>query len=786
MYVQNTLGSLLQGVSQQPQRLLLEGQVTEQTNLVSDVTTGLTSRPATEFVGVLDGTTENMKFTNVKISGNTHILGYDVGVLRAWTQDGTVVPVILGSAQNFNYVGSDTRFHVFEDDVFVLNRDAVVTTSGAPPGRPFHVASVAALGSAYHTGFQITVFFQGHSRVHAFVQTGAPDGSTPESINTDHIMERLYDKFVEAGLPPGYTVHRASDVVAIRGPNPMRVTVRDGQAGALLKAMSDDIEGRSDLPRFAFHGTVVRVTGDVEDVDDYYLRYNTVTPVDEGAGFGEQGVWEEWVNPDIQNQFNLNSTPHVLNLETSGELAFNRGDWLPRRVGDEDSNPWPTFVGKKIRDIGAFSGRLVVVAGNSCVMSRVNEPRNFFRKSAVALIDSDPIDIRSSTEGSLVLDWIVPFDKNLLLLSDPGDSQFLIPGGSITPNTAEMVLTTSYEMVGAARPVTTGRTMIFPFDSGDYSGIKEFFTHTQASATNGADTLTQVQDRYIPGSVDLLVSSETFNLLLVATNADDTDDTAKSRSVYVYRYLWDGNDKVQSSWSTWIMRNPPVSAFFENSDLYLVLKQANNVYALETLNLNRLEDEHVGYHVCLDAKQVVTVADSMVNLPYTGASFVRRTGVTYAGIEAVPVSITQHSSTDVDYHFDPDDYLDGATLYAGVKYARSVTPPKAKVVNNKGDVISSVKITVAKYLVHLDESGPVSYTVSSPYRPDHTQTPVRYPLDDEPLDLERNQLNSGVQEITVGERSDYFDFRIHSEDIRPTTILEVEWEGQVTGAKRRL
>ena len=86
----------------------------------------------------------------------------------------------------------------------------------------------------------------------------------------------------------------------------------------------------------------------------------------------------------------------------------------------------------------------------------------------------------------------------------------------------------------------------------------------------------------------------------------------------------------------------------------------------------------------------------------------------------------------------------------------------------------------------VDDTGEFSTTMKSPYRDDYTFKPSRYPLDDEPLDPNRTMLNTGVFDIPWGERADYSELRIESDDIRPTSILEVEWQAQVTGSRRRV
>lgn len=784
MTVQGTLGSMLQGVSQQPERIRVDGQVSEQVNMYSDVATGLSSRAGTDLVGILAGADNTLKYYDLELKGSRYILGYKAGTLKAWTTGGSAMNI----SGDQTYVGNDMRFHVFDDVVYAANRDTVVVTDPAVTGFPFHVALVTALGGNFSRDYKVTIKFSDNSTITSTYTT--PDGDVAgdaDQTASSYIIEQLrlgFNATQDDGngnqvpintIPPGVVIEAAGDVLLVRYTSTMTVTVDDGDAGTVLRAMADIVDDQTDLPKFAPHGTITKVVGDAAEEDDYWLRFNSDTTDVVGDGFGDTGVWEEWYNVTQPNTLDPSTMPHAITL-SGVTFTIAEAAWEARRVGDEDSNPFPSFVGNAIRDIGGFESRLVFVAGPNVVMSRTREPLDFFRKSATVLVDSDPIDMKSTKEGSATLDWIVPFDRDLILLSDPGDSQFVVTGGGITPENASLVLTTSYEMFGLSRPVTTGRTLVFPFKSGAYSGIKEFFTNDTVS-TNGADTLTEVQNRYIPGNVTGMASSKNFNLLLITTDATDATNT-----VWTYKYLWDGTNRLQSSWSQWIMPDAVLKCFFDNSVVYFVLDTVDGV-TLSKLDMNRPIDATLDYHPCMDNKDVVSTIANKVTLSYSGATFVQYTGAPNEGIEIKP-DLVLTTETGYDYYFY--SLPEGTQLLAGKRFSRYIDPTMPRLKDRNGATISSAKLTIIKFMLHIEDSGEIDVTLRSPYRQDYTFKPYRYPLDDEPTDPNRSMLTSGVIDVPWGERADLSSMRISSDDVRPTTILELEWQAQVTGSRRRV
>jgi hypothetical protein len=251
----------------------------------------------------------------------------------------------------------------------------------------------------------------------------------------------------------------------------------------------------------------VKVEGEDKSDDDFYMRFEVEDETVVGNGFGTQGIWREWVNAEQPVALDFETMPHVLFL-IGGVFFFQRNLWQSRRSGDIDSNPHPSFAGQKITDVGGFQSRLMFTAGPNNIGSRTNQPSDFYAKSVVNEVDSDPIDFSSTTESEVDLRFMVPFDRDMLLMSDK--HQFIVSGlAALTPSNASMVQTTDFEMAGAARPSSTGRTILFPYAIGAFAGMKEFFASDEV-ATNGADNLTKLITTYITGEIIQIATSTNF------------------------------------------------------------------------------------------------------------------------------------------------------------------------------------------------------------------------------------------------------------------------------------
>jgi hypothetical protein len=773
--VSNTLGALLQGVSQQPPAIRPEGKVTEQVNLISDVVQGLTSRPALVDHALITDAPSGLSFFDTEIGSTRFLVGHKAGYLNVWELDGTSYDVTYEDADAEAYLGADVRGYVYDDKLYVTDRDTTVAVDPTPTTdsiSPFTGVALC-LGGIYSRTYKVTIRYADDTTAVGSYTT--PDGTgTGDADNTASpaIMDAIHTAIIaEDGWKSGSAATLHEGYILFKHTSTFTLEVTDGDADVSIRQHTDRVDNVAGLSAIAPHGTLVRVTGSDEGTaDDYWLRFNSDSTDTVGAGWPSAGVWEEWFDVSEPASFDLTTMPHVLRKDGDA-FVLERGEWFARRTGDAETNPFPDFVGHSIRDIGGFQSRLVFAAGPWACMTRTNEGEDFFKKSALTELADDPIGMSSTKEGSVRLDWIIPFDRDLVFMSDPGAGQFIVAGGDkLTPSNASIVQTTAFEMRGGAKPVQTGRTIVFPYKAGTFSGIKEFYTNDDVT-TNGAQTLTETLDRYIVGLVDHMACSTNLSTILFKT-----DDTDAASTLWVYKYLWQGSDKVQSSWCKWEMPADVVHFFFEGSRVFVVLYHSDtNDYSFNSLDLDIPNDAVTGYPVCLDRRRDVVVGAGTVTLPFPNARFAQSTDCLNIGSEAE--ADQTEDGADWVYTFDTTLIPNGSTLIAGQKYKRYVEPTMPFLRDRNGAVVSQAHVVIGAFYIEYENVGALDTLMSSPYRDDQEYSVNFFELADDPL-ISGVGMRSGTLEVPWGERADWSTLRIQSDDIRPTTILEVEWSGQ--------
>jgi len=406
----------------------------------------------------------------------------------------------------------------------------------------------------------------------------------------------------------------------------------DGYDGESIIAIKGTVSDVTKLPTIARHGFIVEVQGNTStEFDDWYLIFETTA----GSGFGP-GVWKETVAPGIDYKLDPATMPHVLVKEANGTFTFKQFDWGNRLAGNTTSAPNPSFIGGTINNITIFRNRLGLLTDENVVLSAADAYEQFFPETVQSTLDSDPIDLAAGGNQVNILLSAVPFASTLLLFSKHG--QFRLDSGTslttqpLTPRSATITAMTAFELYDGADPVTAGRTIFFPVPRGEYSGLREYFLPDTTSPVPASDEVTAAVPRYIPNSIVQLAASVSEEMVAVLTK-----DEAKR--IYIYKFFFQGDQKLQSSWSYWEMQGSKtvLGLQFLDSDLYAVVEYADGVY-LEKLYCR---PEHVDtgsdYELLVDRKAIetsCTVAltnpagldvQSTITLPYprnTGAQMV--------------------------------------------------------------------------------------------------------------------------------------------------------------------
>jgi len=372
-------------------------------------------------------------------------------------------------------------------------------------------------------------------------------------------------------------------------------TVEDDFAGEGISLIRDTVERFEDLPPTAPHGYTVKVLGVPESsYDDYWVKFEA-----EDGDFS-RGVWVETVAPDIYYEVDPTSLPVLVIRNSSGDFVVTTADggamagipaeqsatykWANRLVGDDDTNPIPSFMNQgfqpgplRINGLTYYQGRLGILSGENMIFSETGQFFNFFRTTVLDLLDTDPIDVASSSQKSGIIYSAVPFNRDLILWT-PTNQSVLRSGDTFTPTNVAITTAADYENQSAiCQPVPSANSIFFTYNNGGYVGLRELIPQPALDGSYLANDLTTNISRYIYGLPNALAASTHDNLVALIAN----------RKLYLYRYLAVNNERVQSAWvrcdfedssSIFVTGDPHGSQFAEpiwvgflEADMYVVL-----------------------------------------------------------------------------------------------------------------------------------------------------------------------------------------------------------------------
>ena len=345
-----------------------------------------------------------------------------------------------------------------------------------------------------------------------------------------------------------------------------KLTTVGGNGDRALKGYRTSIQQFSDLPPNDVNGRVVKVEGSAEtSSEDYYVIH-------------KDGIWIETIGWNKSAGFYDTTMPHTVIREANGTWTFKPFAWADRTVGDENSNPQPTFVGTTINDIYLLSNRLGFLSDENVVLSETDAFENFYRTTVVQLLDTDRIDVAAFTKEVNVLRHAIPFAKNLLVTSDR--HQFMLNSGDyLSPKNISLNYVTSFNTSTRVRPVNMGATVYFPDDGFGYTFAKviEFYTSSDTPDGDG-DEVTSPVPEYIPSGLTFLAGSSRMKALV--THSATTPNT-----LYVYKYFMGGDGrKIQNAWSKWEL--PDCTrvhhADFVDSFLYVLIQRPDGLFLERT------------------------------------------------------------------------------------------------------------------------------------------------------------------------------------------------------------
>ena len=795
--ISSSIPNLINGVSQQPAALRLASQCEQMVNCMPSPVEGLKKRPPAQHVAKLfaGSAGANRPFTTIVdrdgairylvliLDNDIKVFGLDGSVKTVAKPDGTSYLNITGEPSAVFRVAS------VADYTFIVNREKTVAMA-ATTSPTWGTKSMVFIRSAdYATTYSITV-----NATTVTYTTAAAGGTVPSTVD---IALDLRNSLATA-LGAGWTITASDYIVRITKNDGTDYTLgsSDTKTGLATVPIKGTVDTISDLPTKAEHGFIVKIVGAAATgADDYYVKFVANT----GSGFGH-GVWQETVAPAIQYLFDATTMPHVLVRETDGTFTFRKFTWSGRVAGDAITAPNPSFVGSTIQNVNLFRNRLALLADENVILSAADAYDRFWPESVQTVVDSDPIDLSAGSRKINLLTSSLAFADVLLVFSRNG--QFRLSGGnavaaSLTPKTATITQVTAFEMSQAVDPVIVGRTMYFPVPRGEYGGLREFFLPDASGPVPTSEEVTAAVPRFLPSDLSNLIAT-------AAEEAVYAVSKSQPRRIYLYKFLFQGDDKLQSAWSYWEFNagKSVIGIDLIDSDLYAVVQYSDAVYLERIVTHPDAVDAGTTVEMLLDRKTTeasCSVAlttpsgldtQSTITLPYpinTSTSNMAVVGRFFAGNTLQHGQVVQVLSSTAaggaggNGTLTVRGDLTGAEFFVGELYGMlyefSTQYLKEQPPGGGMAVIAGPKLQLRTWTMLFDKSSSFSIKVTPRGRDTQTYPYTGFEIGDQEVSLGELALRTSKFRVPVMAQNIEAKIEVVSSSPLPCRLQSAEWEG---------
>ncbi len=837
--ISETIPNLVNGVSQQPPTLRLASQAEMQENGYSSVVEGLKKRPPTQHIKkIISGTLADSKVHMInRDTTERYFVVVTQNSLRVFDLLG--VEKTVATPDGVGYLNdaapsSTFRLLTIQDHTFVVNTMKTVAMSPVLLAPAKAEALIYVKQGNYAINYVIKIEFDGTEYEVASFTT--PD-ATIAQIKTDFIADALRDDLVESlqtawapstaytlneirtnggmrfvvitagtsaasggplvagadvtdgtvhwkyiGSGDSFTVTLEGSTIYIRRDEATTMVVKasDSNGDKNMVLVQDKLQRFTDLPNVAPRDFTVKIQGDLtSEKDDYWVKFE---PTNAATTF-DRGVWKEARAPGMTYQFDATTMPHTLVRNADGTFTFAKATWGERVVGDTESSPDPSFVGLKLNDVYFFKNRLGFLADENYILSRAGGKYfDFFRSTVTTLLDDDPIDVAVSHTKVSKLRHAIQASKKLFLFAD--QTQFEVSSGSLlTPKTAGADVTTEFENSPLVRPVSAGKNVYFVVEKGAYSGVREFFVSDKTETADAANITAHVP-AYIPSSVFKMTGATNEEVLALISKA-----SGQRQFAWVYKYYWNDDQKLQSSWSRWNFGTGTVmlDAHFLDTDLWCLIQRTDGVY-IEKISVEPFrQDPGFLYEILLDRKITdlhCTVVYDAVNdwttwtLPYAENATLRIV-TRQGGAEKLGVAYTytRPSSTTIRVlgNKATQPVFIGTTYLWEYEFSEPVL--KQSKGEGRGETpVTGGRLQIRRYRLANDRTGYFRVRVILTDGQTYVYTFAGRTLGAGGSPIGTNTLESGTFNFPVKSKSNRFRAILESDSFAPAHIQSAEWE----------
>ena len=595
---------------------------------------------------------------------------------------------------------------------------------------------------------------------------------TPFDAQTAVTADTIIGGIIEA-LPSGVNAKQIGNGIYFYSSNSFTINIVEND---LMRSMQGSVNDIQNLPNQCKHGYIVRVANALRsEEDDYYLKFEGQNDKD------GSGSWTECAKPGIKTT--LTNMPLIIQRTALTEFTVRKFDYGVRDVGDEFTNPMPTFVGRRINKVLFFRNRLALLAGENVITSRpgtLGKP-NFFIETALTVSVADPVDISAASMFPSDLYDGLEINAGLLVFST--NQQFLLASDDtvFNPDTAKLRSIAAFNYNEKMPPISLGTTVAYIDNSGKFSRFNEMANSAREGEPNIVE-VSKVVPTLLPKDIDLITNSRENSIVLIGKTGTD--------EVFGYKYFQAADKRVQAAWFKWKYNNPLLYHFIIN-DEYFFLDSDNFLQSVKLIQADSdpsIVQDSVDFLLHIDNHTTVSGGSYSASTNLTTFSSVSwLSSITTPNHDLVIIDTNTNAARLGRYakptvsgtNFTVPGDWSSATLTIGYIYPYEVKLPTlypTKMENNRpnADVNSSLILHRVKF--HFGKIGLYETTLERVGKTDYTEVYESTELDEYQVS-DAPYLDEFIKTIPVYEKNTNVEITLKSSHPAPATLKSMSWEG---------
>jgi len=603
-----------------------------------------------------------------------------------------------------------------------------------------------------------------------------------------------------------------------------------GAVNENMSVIGQKAQDISRLPAMNKHGYVAQISNTADlDTDDYYVKFVA------DNGTSGAGSYEETVRPHnfagtsaadaMKAGFDPATMPHALINNRNGTFTFakldlsfgtaqgNENYWKDRQVGDNESNPFPTILGKEITEMFFHRNRLGLIADEQVIMSQPGQYFNLFIVSAIAASDDNPIDITVSDIKPAFINHTLPINKGVMMFSDNGQFLLFTESDIFSPKTVRLKKIASYECDASIQPVDLGTSVLFTSNVSAYARAFEATVVDDDTPPKIVEQ-TRVVPEFLPKDITKSTNSASIGITTYGKKGDST--------VYHYKYYDAGNTREQSAWYSWTLTGTMQHMLYTGGSFFTVTlhdssyklcrheyvadADATRAYVLggtssdvgSALKTARQFEAHldnmtIATNVAGSAQTTTTPEKTVLTIPYTPANTTNLFMVGLSGNDSDGNSIagTVRAADAVGTNsvtFNNINLHSAAKVAVGYRYTSTIELPTyyINLGNNAYDTDGDLRISGINF--EMGVGGPMEFHLTSPFTYIDSSGNTTKDIDDY-VQFESGILsNSSVFDkppadlarsvrVPVQRKNEKYTLQIKIPDPFSTALISASWDG---------